>query len=82
MPRRTSFLSILLVLAMTAAALTPWAAGASRGLAPGASRPEAPPQAGGFPRVPPPPPPRFVPRPGAPPPPRGGAPPPPAAWPW
>lgn len=32
MPRRTSFLSILLVLAMTAAALTPWAAAAGPAL--------------------------------------------------
>ena len=34
MPRRTSLPAILLVLAMTAAALTPWAAGGPRGPGP------------------------------------------------
>ena len=52
MPRRTSFLSILLVLAMTAAALTPWAAAASGGLALVTSSQEATSQTVGFTGVP------------------------------
>ena len=52
MPRRTSFLSILLVLAMTAAALTPWAAAASGGLALVTSGQEAASQTVGFTGVP------------------------------
>ena len=52
MPRRTSFLSILLVLAMTAAALTPWAAAASGGLALVTSGQEATSQTVGFTGVP------------------------------
>ena len=52
MPRRTSFLSILLALAMTAAALTPWAAAASGGLALVTSGQEATSQAVGFTGVP------------------------------
>ena len=52
MPRRTSFLSILLVLAMTAAALTPWAAAASGGLALVTSGQEATSQSVGFTGVP------------------------------
>ena len=52
MPRRTSFLSILLVLAMTAAALTPWAAAASGGLALVTSVQEATSQSVGFTGVP------------------------------
>ena len=52
MPRRTSFLSILLVLAMTAAALTPWAAAASGGLALVTSSQEATSQTVGFTDVP------------------------------
>ena len=48
MPRRASFLSILLVLAMTAAALTPWAAAASGGLALVTSSQEATSQTVGF----------------------------------
>ena len=51
MPRRASFLSILLVLAMTAAALTPWAA-ASGGLALVISGQEATSQTVGFTGVP------------------------------
>ena len=51
MPRRASFLSILLVLAMTAAALTPWAA-ASGGLALVTSSQEATSQTVGFTGVP------------------------------
>ena len=52
MPRRTSFLSILLALAMAAAALTPWAAAASGGLALVTSNQEATSQAVGFTGVP------------------------------
>ena len=52
MPRRISFLSILLVLAMTAAALTPWAAAASGGLALVTSSQEATSQTVGFTGVP------------------------------
>ena len=52
MPRRTSFLSILLVLAMTAAALTPWAAAATGGLALVTSGQEATSQTVGFTGVP------------------------------
>ena len=52
MPRRTSFLSILLVLAMTAAALTPWAAAASGGLALVTSSQEATSPTVGFTGVP------------------------------
>lgn len=52
MPRRTSFLSILLVLAMTAAALTPWASAASGGLALVTSGQEATSQTVGFTGVP------------------------------
>ena len=52
MPRRTSFLSILLVLAMTAAALTPWAAATSGGLALVTSSQEATSQTVGFTGVP------------------------------
>ena len=52
MPRRTSLPAILLVLAMTAAALTPWAAAASGGLALVTSGQEATSQTVGFTGVP------------------------------
>ncbi|WP_294510568.1 S-layer homology domain-containing protein [uncultured Intestinimonas sp.] len=52
MPRRTSFLSILLALAMAAAALTPWASAVSGGLSLVTSGQEATSQAVGFTGVP------------------------------